>query len=76
MKRDPDNYNATATLPFKLKAKRGKNIQVVGLSDMVEGKPEIITVERIIGKKNLFVLRAFVPKEKKNEVKKDERTTA
>lgn len=57
-----DDYEIVNTPEFRLKAKLGKNIRIIELKNAFGSAPDLIAVERVVGKKNVFRLRAFIKK--------------
>ena len=57
-----DDYEIVTTPEFSLKAKLGKNIRLLDLENDFGEVPALIALERVIGKKNIFTVKAFVKK--------------
>ncbi len=57
-----DDYEIVNTPEFRLKAKLGKNVRIIELKNAFGSEPDLIAVERVVGKKNVFRLRAFIKK--------------
>ena len=56
------DYEVLSTAEFKLTTKIGKNIRLLDLINDFGEVPELIAIERVVGKKNTFTFKAFVKK--------------
>jgi len=66
--RNPKDYDVVSTPLFKLKDRpKNRRYQVIDLKKQFRTKPDVIIVEKLQGKNNLLIVRAFV---KKSETQK------
>lgn len=56
-----DDHKIVNTPEFVLKDKPGKQFRIIELENEFGASPDVIAVEKIKGKKNTFVVRAFIP---------------
>ena len=63
-------------MKFKLKDKATRVFKLVSIKNSFSDIPEVISVEKVQGKNNTFLVRAFIPKKKKNEKKQNSKTTS
>lgn len=62
-----EDYDVISTKHFKLKDKVGRIFQIIDLKKHFGVKPDIISVEKVWGENNKFLVRGFIKKEKKND---------
>ena len=72
-KEQKEELRAKTTIPFKLKPKAGKQFQIISMKSQFGFMPDTIIVERLIGQKNMFVVRAIMTPE---EIKKENKLKA
>lgn len=59
------DYDIQTTPQFKLKDSKKRLFQIIDLKHWFSKQPELISVEKIPGQNNTFIVRAFIPKEEK-----------
>lgn len=59
------DYEIQTTPRFKLKDSKKRLFQIIDLNQWFTKQPELISIEKVPGLNNTFVVRAFIPKEEK-----------
>lgn len=71
-KRNPDDYDLVVSQPFKLKDRPlERRYRVIDFEESYTKKPEVIIIEKVLGK-NKLIVKAFVPKNWEKQEKKDD----